>query len=216
VVLAGLRSKSQKSDSKLKKTEFYFKYAFGALLILLALVLVVYQTIKPKQVSQNQTIQQNYVSADQALKSTAPGVKPTLPATTKQTKSKQPTLGEILNSFNDLNKLALDNDTVFVYITANRNAPINSIINKTTQEAVEILKTNSIKVGLYTLSTSAPEYSGIVKQASSLPIIIVSTKGKGITSVDGTITVDKILQAYTSTIKTAAEGGCCPTSPGGC
>ena len=203
------------------------KYAIGALVILLALVLVVFQTIKPKQTNQNQITDQNYVSANQTAEPTAPDVN-TSPATTEQPKvntaptntekpqGKQYIIGENLNSFNDLNTLAMDKDTVFVYIAANNNIPISSEIEKAIQEAIKTLSANGINVGTFTLSTSAPEYSDIARQASNLPFILVSTKGKGTTVVDGSITEDKILQAYTSTTKTAAEGGCCPTSPGGC
>ncbi|MDD4663312.1 MAG: arsenite efflux transporter metallochaperone ArsD [Caldisericia bacterium] len=203
------------------------KYVIGALVILLALVMVIFQIIKAKQTNQNQTTETNYVSANQNAESTTPDINTspttteqpsvnTAPNNTKQPEGKQYIIGENLNSFNDLNTMAMDKDTVFVFISANDNTPINPEIEKVIQEAVKTLNTNGIKVGIYTLSTSAPEYSEIAKQASNLPFILVSTKGKGTTIVDGTITEDKILQAYASTIKTAAEGGCCPTSPGGC
>ena len=210
-----------KNQNDLKTEANNIKYAIGALVILLALVLVIFQTIKPKQTNQNQITDQNYVSANQTAEPTAPAATEqpsvkTAPVITEQPQGKQYIIGENLNSFNDLNTLAMDKDTVLVFISANDIAPTTPKIEKAIQDAVKTLNTNGIKVGIYTLSVSAPEYSDIVNQSSNLPFVLVSTKGKGTTTVDGAITVDKILQAYASTIKTAAEGGCCPTSPGGC
>jgi hypothetical protein len=200
------------------------KYLVGAVVVLAALLFIIFQILKPNQDNKNQITDKNFISANQKTPASNANTLPTVTKpeintptkTTKQSDLKQYAIGEFLTSFNDLNTIAMDKDTVFVLISANNNTPVSPEIKKAIQEAVNTLSSNGVKAGTYTLSTSAPEYSEIVNQVNSLPFVVVSTKGKGTASVNGTITGDKLLQAYTSTIKTAPEGGCCPTSPGGC
>jgi hypothetical protein len=118
-------------------------------------------------------------------------------------------IGEYLESLSDLNRVALSQDAVFIFIPRDKNELVNEQTIKAAFSAKKILKDNRITLGLYTLSAGSPDYAGISRQVQA-PAILVATKGKGMAAVTGDITESKLLQAF---VNTSRAGGCCP--PGG-
>lgn len=120
-------------------------------------------------------------------------------------------VGELLDSLASLNKLAANQDAVFIFVPANNN----EIVKKETLDAIasaeQKLKSSDIKLGLYTLQFSpSKEYADIAKQLT-LPSVLVMSKGRGMGAVSGEITETKLLQAY---VASSRAGGCCPSGGG--
>jgi hypothetical protein len=121
-------------------------------------------------------------------------------------------VGEFIVSLASLNKVAINQDAVFVFVPAN----VNETVSKETIDAIasaeQKLKSNGINIGLYTLQFSpSKEYASIAAQLT-LPGILVMSKGRGMGAVSGEITETKLLQAYVASSRT---GGCCPSGGGG-
>lgn len=116
-------------------------------------------------------------------------------------------IGENLSSFEDLNKVALSQDAVFIFIPSKKNEAVQGTINTAVLASQKALKAQNITAGIYTLPTSSPDYSTILKQVQA-PAVIIATKGKGMAAVTGDITESKLLQAFMTTL---SAGGCCPT-----
>jgi hypothetical protein len=116
-------------------------------------------------------------------------------------------VGEFIDSLASLNKLAVNQDAVFVFVPANDN----EIVKKKTLDAIasaeQKLKSSDIRIGLYTLQFSpSKEYASIAAQLT-LPGMLVISKGRGMGAVSGEITETKLLQAY---VASSRAGGCCP------
>jgi uncharacterized protein YpmB len=122
-------------------------------------------------------------------------------------------VGEFLDSLSSLNKVAINQDAVFVFVPAKDN----EIVNKETIDAIasaeQKLKSNGIRVGLYTLRFSSPsnEYANIAAQLT-LPGMLVISRGRGMGAVSGEITEEKLLQAY---VASSRAGSCCPAGGSG-
>jgi len=117
-------------------------------------------------------------------------------------------LGEYLQSLSELNTVAMDNDTVFVYIPDSVNSLIDSKAKDSIDDVQNYLKRSNIAVGLYTLSHNSSEYSEIAKQVS-LPVLMVANKGSGaIVIPGGNIDEYTLLNAYQACCD--ASSGCCP------
>lgn len=119
-------------------------------------------------------------------------------------------IGEYLESFSALNEVASKQDAVFVYVPARNDEPVDSKTNDAVLAAQEALKSNKVALGLYTLSTSSPDYLAITAQVQA-PAILVSVKGKGMSTISGDVTETKLLQAFTASSR---AGGCCPSGSG--
>lgn len=119
-------------------------------------------------------------------------------------------IGESLDSLSSLNKVALNQDTVFVFIPAAKNEFADDATKNAVIAAQRTLKSKNIILGLYTLPASSSDYSGISAQVQT-PAILIATKGKGMSAVSGEITETKLLQAYMSSTR---AGGCGPASSG--
>jgi len=121
-------------------------------------------------------------------------------------------VGEFLDSLASLNKVAINQDAVFVFVPAYGN----DIVSKETIDAIasaeQKLKSSGLSIGLYTLRFSSPsnEYANLAAQLT-LPGILVMSKGRGVGAVSGEITETKLLQAY---VASSRAGGCGPSSPG--
>jgi uncharacterized protein YpmB len=120
-------------------------------------------------------------------------------------------IGEVIYSLASLNKLAVNQDAVFLFVPANDN----EIVKKETLDAIasaeQKIKSSGVKIGLYTLQFSpSTEYANLAKQLT-LPGILVMSKGKGMGAVSGEITEGKLLQAY---VASSRAGGCCPAGGG--
>lgn len=124
-------------------------------------------------------------------------------------------VGESLDSLASLNKVAMNQDTVFVFVPAKDNDTVSKEITDVIASAEQKLKAKGIKLGLYTLQTSSPEYANLAAQLT-LPGMLVMSKGLGMGSVSGGITEDKILQAYVASSRAGGCGpsGCGPSSSG--
>jgi hypothetical protein len=133
----------------------------------------------------------------------ANGQKPTVKAVGESNK-----VGEFLDSLASLNKIAINQDAVFVFIPAKGT----QIVDKQTADAIasarQKIESNGAKLGLYTIQSSSPEYANIAAQLT-LPGMLVMSKGRGVGAVSGGITETKILQAY---VASSRAGGCGPSS----
>jgi len=119
-------------------------------------------------------------------------------------------VGELLDSLASLNKVAVNHDTVFVFIPAKGNDIVSKEITDAIASAKQKIKSSGVSIGLYTLQSSSPEYANIAAQLPP-PGMLVMSKGRGMGAVSGGITETKILQAY---VASSRAGGCGPSSPG--
>ena len=118
-------------------------------------------------------------------------------------------VGEFIDSLASLNKLAINQDAVFVFIPANGNEIVKKEVLDAIASAEQKLKSSNIRIGLYTLQFSpSKEYASIAAQLP-LPGMLVMSKGRGMGSVSGEITETKLLQAY---VTSSRAGGCGPSS----
>lgn len=141
--------------------------------------------------------------------------KPTIPTINKQepvvkTVEEKKTVGQFLDSLASLNKVAVNQDAVFVFVPAKDN----DIVSKGTTDAIasakQKIEASGAKLGLYTLQSDSPEYANLAAQLT-LPGMLVMSKGRGMGAVSGGITEEKILQAY---VASSRAGGCCPSGSG--
>jgi hypothetical protein len=119
-------------------------------------------------------------------------------------------VGEFLDSLVSLNKVAVNQDAVFVFIPAKGNDIVSKEITDAIASAEQKIKSSGVSIGLYTLQSSSPEYANIAAQVPP-PGILIMSKGRGMGAVSGGITETKILQAY---VASSRAGGCGPSSPG--
>jgi hypothetical protein len=123
-------------------------------------------------------------------------------------------LGENLESFNDLNSVAMDVDAVFIFVPAENDEGVSTSTRKAVLAAQKTLVSRGIKMGLFALRSSSPDFSAVAAQVQ-LPAILVSFKGGGMGSVTGEVTETKLLQAF---VAASSAGGCGPSGcgPSGC
>jgi len=117
-------------------------------------------------------------------------------------------VGEFLDSLATLNKVAINQDAVFVFIPAKGNETVSKEIMAVITSAKQKIESSGAKLGLYTIQSSSPEYANLAAQLPP-PGMLVMSKGKGMGAVSGGITEDKILQAY---VASSRAGGCGPSS----
>jgi hypothetical protein len=191
-----------------------------SLIVLLAVVGVfLYKTSSARQTaSDDRTI--GSVSAF----AVAPAVPEAVPGTAAQptaqsgpdAQSSQATgkIGEYLQALSDLNKVALSQDAVFIFIPSAKTEPLQDRTNAAVLAAQKTLKSSNIALGLYTLRTSSPDYTAISRQVQA-PAILVASKGRGMAAVSGDITESRLLQAF---VASSSAGGCGPSGcgPSGC
>jgi cytochrome c biogenesis protein CcdA len=124
-------------------------------------------------------------------------------------------VGVSLDSLAALNKVAMSQDAVFIFVTTKGL----NIANKEDVDAIasarKKIESTGVKIGLYTLQSSSTDYANIASQVTP-PCMLVMSKGKGAGSVSGGITEDKILQAYVASSRAGACGpsGCGPSGCG--
>ena len=121
--------------------------------------------------------------------------------------SAEQNLGEYLGSLADLNAVAMDNDTVFVYIPASGNVSIDNATKTAVIKFQQDLKNNNITAGLYTLWHESLEYTNIARQVE-LPIFFIASKGASAVTIPA-----KNVDEYTLY---QAFQACCDPSPGCC
>jgi uncharacterized protein YpmB len=165
-----------------------------------------------KATSARQTAQDNTKAAFAApILNQATGQEPAVKSVEDSKK-----VGEFIYSLASLNKLAINQDAVFLFIPANDN----EIVKKETLDAIasaeQKIKSSGVKIGLYTLQFSpSTEYANLAKQLT-LPGILVMSKGKGMGAVSGEITEGKLLQAYVASSRAGGCGTSCGPSTPGC
>ncbi|MDA3923314.1 MAG: hypothetical protein PF904_01280 [Kiritimatiellae bacterium] len=118
-----------------------------------------------------------------------------------------------LKSLSDLNTAAATQDAVFIFIPNSDGDVIADNSIKAVTAAQASMKQRKITLGLYTLSASSPDYSGIVAQVQP-PAILVASKGGSMAPVSGEVSETKLLQAFMTT----KSSGCGPAGcgPAGC
>ena len=158
-----------------------------------------------KATSAKQTAQDNTKTAFAApILNQATGQEPAV----KSVEDKK-NVGEFLDSLSSLNKVAVNQDAVFVFVPANENETIGKETINAIAATEQRLKSNGIRIGLYTLRFSpSKEYASIASQLT-LPGMLVMSKGRGTGAVSGKITETKLLQAY---VASSRAGGCGPSS----
>jgi hypothetical protein len=131
---------------------------------------------------------------------------PTLPDTDVNTADQN--FGESLNSLNDLNKLALGKDVVFVFVPGLQNTFADDVTRLASYSAQQTLDYNNIISGLYTLPSDSSDYSIIADQVQT-PAVLVVVKGSGMVAVPvDNISEETLLQAYLSCCSSGSS--CCP------
>jgi len=125
--------------------------------------------------------------------------------------------GGSIDAFADLNRFAMDQDAVFVFVPDQRGANISEASKAAVLAAQKMLSGKGIKVGLFALKKSSADYKGISSQIP-VPALLVVSKGKGMAVVSGEATMDKILQAYVSSARASScgPGGAAGCAPGAC
>ena len=122
-------------------------------------------------------------------------------------------LGEYVESFDELNLVAADNDVVFVFIPGAGNTLIDDKTKTAIFEIKKDLERSNTKIGLYTLWCDSQEYLEITEKIK-MPAIVVARNGKGTITMSGSnVNESMLLQAY---LKAATEGCCEYYTPGCC
>ncbi len=119
-------------------------------------------------------------------------------------------IGEYLASLSELNKVALNQDAVFILVPAKEDVAASDTTRSAVLSAQKALDSNSIRVGVYTLQTASPDYSNVSSQVQ-LPAVLVACKGRGMGAVSGEVTETKLLQTF---MAVSRAGGCCPSGSG--
>ena len=117
-------------------------------------------------------------------------------------------LGEYLDSLGELNNVAMDHDTVFVYIPGQGNAIAEDSTRTTVLKVQQYLGSNKVSAGLYTLSCDSQDYQALASQFT-LPAFFVANKGSGAVIVPGSnVNEYTLLQAFQACCDSSS--GCCP------
>jgi len=119
-------------------------------------------------------------------------------------------VGEFLDSLASLNKVAANQDAVFVFIPARGNDLVGKAITDAIASAEQKIESTGVRIGLYTLQSGSQEYANIAAQLT-LPGMLIMSKGRGMGTVSGEITETKLLQAYVASTR---AGSCCPSGGG--
>ncbi|NIA16667.1 MAG: hypothetical protein GWP08_21665 [Nitrospiraceae bacterium] len=119
-------------------------------------------------------------------------------------------IGKYLESLSELNKVALNQDTVFIFVPAHNDESASGATRAAVLSAQKALNAKNVKVGLYTLKTTAPDFPAISSQVQ-VPAILVACKGRGMGAVSGEVTETKLLQAFMASFR---AGGCGPSRCG--
>jgi hypothetical protein len=119
-------------------------------------------------------------------------------------------VGQFLDSLASLNKVAVNQDAVFLFVPAKENDIVGNETFDAIASAEQKIESKGVKIGLYTLQLSSPEYANLAAQLT-LPGMLVMSKGRSMGAVSGEITEEKILQAY---VASSQAGGCGPSGCG--
>ena len=113
-----------------------------------------------------------------------------------------------LASLDDLNKVAMDKDAVFIFVPDSKNTSLDTRTIEVTYAVQQTLKSSNKSIGLYTLQYKSPDYYSIANQIQT-PAVLVAVKGGGMTAVPcNTITEETLLYAFLACCDKSS--GCCP------
>jgi hypothetical protein len=176
------------------------------LVVLLAVVgIVAYRTMSAGGNSSNDNIVLGYHVSNYAV-DFAFG-QPALETTTStghEIQAEQ-NLGEYVESLDELNIVAVENEAVLVFIPSSGNVLVDDTTKAAVFETQKELSRGNTTIGLYTLWCDSQEYSEI-RQRVNTPAIIIAYKDKGTITMPGrNVTESKLLQAYLN----AATKICC-------
>lgn len=121
--------------------------------------------------------------------------------------------GEPLKDMASLNKVAAQQNAVFMYLVEKGRGTDAAVKRQIEQAAGKAQQSGGMKMALYTLDTGSKDYAQITSQVSA-PCVLAMVKGRGMSVVSGEITEAKLLQAIVAASRPSA---CCPGSgPSGC
>ena len=185
------------------------KITVGLVIVLVAIGIFAYKLTKSTPISKTAVSPNTYAAAtDETTTKIAspPAEQPNVPIVqSNQTPKKMYYVGEYLESINSLNTVAVDQDAVFILVPAKEKESVKKETETAMLGTQRTLKTSNVKVGLYTLRTSASDYASISSQIKP-PAILVACKGRGMNAVQvEDITETKLLQAF---LAVSQAGGC--------
>ena len=194
------------------------------IVITLVVLLVVAGIIAYKAFSGGQRDANNAATGDKkgfAIAATAPNAAPgeepsaqdrVEPAQAAPSVKNDTRIGQYIKSMSELNKVALNQDAVFIFIPAKEDETAGRATSAAVLSAQKALHAKNVKVGLFTLKTTSPDFRTLSSQVQ-VPAILVACKGRGMASVSGEVTETKLLQAF---MASSRARGCCGASSAGC
>lgn len=123
--------------------------------------------------------------------------------------------GKKIAALSELNQVAAETDAVFVYLPGQKEDADKVAPTSPLDGAVRTISAQGYSVGVFTLKSSAPEYTQLAGQMA-VPGVVAIVKGRGMAPVTGDITETKLIQGFVAA--SSAGGGCGPSGcgPKGC
>ena len=184
-----------------------WKIAVFVLIVVAAGAVLANSLIKKSNADADRS-QQTFASFQMDDKSEAPCCPSEAEAESKDTpaKSALSLWGPDLDSLASLDNVATDTDAVFVFVAA--GGPLNmQPVTGQIEAAVKKIKSNGVRVSVFRLKETAPEYVQLAEQVS-VPCVLAMVKGGGMSTVSGEITEAKLVQAFVTASRPTS--GCCP------
>lgn len=170
-----------KSNDQMK-----LRYKVGIFVLTFSLILIIGFSLTPKK-SRNTTPNTEQTNTN--------NLQPDTYQAKANTHEQENFIGDMLYNYNDLNDVAIDKDAILLYIPVDETSPLPGDIKKTLLDFQDSLEVNLLKVGVFTLKTTAPEYADMASKVS-LPNVLIACKGKGMSFVPGYITRDNLNKAF--------------------
>jgi hypothetical protein len=117
-------------------------------------------------------------------------------------------LNRVLESLQALETLAADKDVVFLVLSGEAPSPHQKALDRV-EGVAKNLRASGQKVGLFTLKSSTPDHSQLIRHfaVKSLPCVVVLGRQGGASAVEGDISEARLYGAFASASK---PGACCP------
>jgi len=150
-----------------------------------------------------------FVSLPTLAQASAPAVG-AMPVTNETPAAPATVAVQEIGALSDLNAVAADTGGVFVFLAGKNDPVIKSPLAQMRNAAKTIEAQSRIKIGLFTLKTSSPDYAQVAAQIP-VPSVLAMIKGRGMVPVSGEITEPKLIQGF---VAASSAGGCGPASAG--
>lgn len=142
-----------------------------------------------------------------------PGIATPPEAAADKPEDKLVVCGKTIQSLGDLNREAVDNDGVLVFMAGpdpGRAREVLAIVERT----AATIRGRGVDLGLFTLEKGSRQYAELAVQVPP-PGVIAMVKGRGASAVSDDITESKLMQAF---VAASSAGGCGPSGcgPSGC